>query len=72
MPNLVEPLCLFSQATYVLLALAWVFVPVYISSGVSSHTSHEPVLSAESGSACAFQCQVLTQPLPNWQVTLGP
>lgn len=26
---------LFPQATYVLLALAWVFVPIYISSEVS-------------------------------------
>lgn len=38
--GLVQPLHLLSQATYVLLALAWVFVPVYISSGVSSHTRH--------------------------------
>lgn len=40
--NLVKPLRplfpSFPQATYVLLALAWVFVPVYISSGVSLHT----------------------------------
>lgn len=29
------PMSLSSQATYVLLALAWVFVPIYISSEVS-------------------------------------
>lgn len=32
-PSLPCPCCL--QATYVLLALAWVFVPIYISSEVS-------------------------------------
>lgn len=45
-----------------LLALAWVFVPVYISSGVSSQSA------CPSG---AFQCQVSTHPATDWPVTPG-
>lgn len=44
-----------SQATYVLLALAWVFVPVYISSGVSMNMN--VCLLVKAGSAGTFWCQ---------------
>lgn len=53
------------QATYVLLALAWVFVPVYISSGVGRHTQTHTCththtgtnLLVQAGSAGTFWCQ---------------